>query len=343
MKRKFKLGTIFTIGVFFTLLISIVVGIVLNNILPFDFAFKGTIMLRLAFGVLLCSVTGTVISNLIGQNTINTILEIDNATKEIAAGNYNIRIDEKSSLIEISDMVESFNIMANDLAMNDMMKNDFINNVSHDFKTPLSAIEGYATLLTNQELPQKTIEEYATSILTNSKRLTKMTSNILLLSTLDSSKILLNKITYSLDEQICDIVLLFQNEWAAKNIEIDIDLEKTLICAEKDMLFHVWQNVISNAVKFCNENGKICIRLNINKNNMIEATFSNTGSYISKADINRIFEKFYQADASRASRGNGLGLSIARKVALLHNGSIEVESLENKETIFVVMLPAILS
>ncbi len=339
MKRKHKLGTIFTTGVFFTLFISIVVGIALNIFLPFDFNFKGTLVLRLALGVLLCSATGTVISNLIGQNTLNTIKELNNATKEIAGGNYNVRIKESSSLIELSDMVDGFNIMANDLAMNDMMKNDFINNVSHDFKTPLSAIEGYATLLANKKLPPETVEEYAKNIMQNSQRLTKMTSNILLLSTLDNSKINLNKTSFSLDEQICDIVLLFQKEWETKNIELDIDLDKTVISAEKDMLYHVWQNLVSNAIKFCNENGRVAISLKSEKNNTIVATFLNTGSFVSKEDIRQIFEKFYQSDTSRASKGNGLGLPIAKKIVSLHAGEISVFSEEKNGTSFTVTLP----
>ncbi len=339
MKRKYKLSTIFTVGVFLTLLISIVVGIILNIFLPFDFNFKGTLLLRLIFGVLLCSATGTVISHLIGQHTLNTILQLNNATKEIAGGNYNIRIDETSKLIELSDMVESFNTMANDLAMNDMMKNDFINNVSHDFKTPLSAIEGYATLLTNKNLPPETVSEYAKSVLLNSKRLTKMTSNILLLSTLDNSKIELNKTTFSLDEQICDTVLLFQKEWETKNIELDIDLDKTSFNADKDMLFHVWQNLVSNAIKFCNENGRVSVRLKSIKNNAVEATFSNTGAYVSEDVKRRIFDKFYQSDSSRASKGNGLGLPIVKKIVDLHGGEIKVASEEHKDTTFIVVLP----
>ncbi len=336
-KRKFKFGQIYSISTFIILIIVIPISVIANNLFSMDFGFRGTPIFRFLFIVLVFSFAGTLASRLMSKNTVNTILEIDNATKEIANGNYNVRIEDSSRLEELSDMAENFNIMAKDLAMNDMMKNDFINNVSHEFKTPLSAIEGYAKLLSNKKLPPEKVEEYANNILFNSKRLTTMTGNILLLSTLDNSRIILNKAKFHLDEQIREMILLYQSEWDKKNIELDIDLAEFEFCGDKDLLSHVWQNLISNAVKFCNENGKITVKLN-KREGKTEFQVSNTGYHVKEDEIEKIFDKFYQSDTSRASKGNGLGLSIVKKVVDLHNGEIFVTSVENGVTTFKVVI-----
>ncbi len=232
-------------------------------------------------------------------------------------------------------MAHNFNLMAKDLAMNEMMKSDFINSVSHDFKTPLAAIEGYATLLKNKNLPPEKMEDYADHILFNSKRLTKMTSNILLLSTLDNSRIILNKSSFSLDEQIREMILLYENEYSDKNLDLDIDLAEIDFNGDEDLLSHIWQNLISNAVKFCNDNGTISVKLT-KDDNKIQFSISNTGGFIKDEDLPKIFEKFYQTDISRASKGNGLGLSIVKKAIDLHEGKIRVSSVESKGTEFAV-------
>ncbi len=337
MKRKHSLSKLFTASIFFILIIMIPVGILTSNYLPFDFGFRGTPVFRFIFTAFLCAIIGTIVSKIITRNPINTIVEINKATKEIASGNYDIRIEENSPLFELDDMAHNFNLMAKELAMNDMMKNDFINNVSHEFKTPLSAIEGYATLLRNKPNDAQKVAEYAESIILNSKRLTKMTGNILLLSNLDNSNIHLDKKTYSISEQIREIILLFESEWTTKNIDLDIDLVEIKLKADEGLLSHVWQNLFSNAVKFCNTNGEIKLSLKKESDKM-KFTISNTGAYINPQDLDRVFEKFYQSDVSRASKGNGLGLSIVKKVIDLHGGTINVLSDQNSVTTFTVTI-----
>ncbi len=317
---------------------SIPLGIIANNFFPFDFGYRGTPIFRLIFAVLASALVGTIASKLVSKNSINTIKELDDATKEIASGNYSIRIDEKSNLLELNNMAHNFNLMAKDLAMTHIMNNDFIGNVSHEFKTPLAAIEGYATLLNKDDVSAEKIKEYSENIILNSKRLAKMTGNILLLSSLDNSSNLLNKSTFSLDEQIREIVLLFEKNWTEKNLELDIDLDEIDYLGDPELLSHVWQNLFSNAVKFCDENGTVNLKLSKSKNE-INFTISNTGKGVSEEDKEKIFEKFYQADKSRSSKGNGLGLSIVSKVIELHRGKIEVSSELYKSTTFIVTLP----
>ncbi len=337
MKKKHKISTILTFSIFFLLLCLIPLGIITNNFPAFNFGIKEMPIFRLIFATTFFALVGTLVSKLISKNSIKTIEEIKDATKEIANGNYNVRIEEKSTLLELNDMAHNFNLMAKDLAQTHMMNNDFIGNVSHEFKTPLSAIDGYASLLINKKNSPEKVEEYAKSILFNSRRLSKMTGNILLLSTLDNSTILLNKKKFLLSEQIREIILVFESQWTEKNIDLDIDLEEIDFIADMDLLSHVWQNLFSNAIKFCNADGKIKVTLKSNEGK-IKFSISNTGTFIKGSDTERIFEKFYQTDTSRSSQGNGLGLSIVKKIVDLHHGEIKVFSEENEMTSFIVTI-----
>ncbi len=340
-KKRYKISFIISTYIFFSFPTLFLITQLFNNYFTFSLGFRATAGFRLMFIVIFCSAVGTLISKAISKNTINTIQEINRATKEIASGNYNIRINEISNIEELNGMAENFNLMARDLAMSEIMKNDFINNVSHDFKTPLSAIEGYATLLHNKELSHEKVSDYAEHILYNSHRLTQMTSNILMLSTLDNSKITLKKSEYLLDEQIREVILLYENEWNEKNIDLDIDFEKVSFCGDKEFIMHVLQNLISNAIKFCDTDGKIKMQLQI-KESQILFSISNSGTFIDSSDLQRIFEKFYRCDTSRSSKGNGLGLSIAKKVIDLHGGTISVSSEKEIGTTFTVTLPTII-
>ncbi len=337
MKKKRKISTILTFTIFSLLLCLIPLGIIANNFPAFDFGIKEMPIFRLFFATTFFAVVGTLVSKLISRNSIKTIEEINDATKEIANGNYNVRIEEKSTLLELNDMAHNFNLMAKDLAQTHMMNNDFIGNVSHEFKTPLSAIDGYATLLKSKTLSPEKTKEYAEHILLSSKRLSKMTGNILLLSTLDNNAITVKKNIFLLDEQIREVILLYEVQWLNKNTQLNIDLDEIKFNGDKELLYHVWQNLISNAIKFCDKNGKIDISLKKNAEKTV-FSISNTGSYITKNDTTRIFEKFYQTDTSRSSKGNGLGLSIVKKVVDLHNGEVSVKSIKEKTTNFTVIL-----
>lgn len=164
---------------------------------------------------------------------------------------------------EFRTMAHNFNIMARELAHTEILRNDFVENVSHEFKTPLSAIEGYTMLLQKKELSNEKREEYTGKILHNAKHLSVLTGNILLLSRLENQEIDIKKEFYSLDEQLREIILMFEEKWSTKNIDLDIEMDDVIIYANEGLMAHVWQNILENAIKFTNENG--CIQIQLKK------------------------------------------------------------------------------
>lgn len=229
-------------------------------------------------------------------------------------------------------MVHNFNIMAKELSHTEILRNDFVENVSHEFKTPLSAIEGYAMLLQKKGLSDEKREEYTWKILHNAKRLSALTGNIILLSRLENQEIAIKKESYSLDEQIREIILLLEEKWSGKNIDLDIELDDVTICANEGLIAHVWQNILENAIKFITTEGAIGISLH-QIGNYAQINISDNGIGMNKEELSRVYEKFYQADSSRSTTGNGLGLTLAKRIVDLHHGKIEVFSA--KDTAFV--------
>lgn len=228
--------------------------------------------------------------------------------------------------------------MAKELSGIEMLRNDFIENVSHEFKPPLSAIEGYATLLQKKGLSEEKRVEYTQRILQNTQRLSTLTGNILLLSRLENQEIGIIREKYCLDEQLREIILLFEEQWTAKNLDLEIDLDNADYCGNKELMAQVWQNILGNAIKFVSDGGKICARL---RNTATEITVSilDNGIGMSQEVIDRIYEKFYQGDKSRASQGNGLGLTLAKRIVDLHSGKISVTSSVRNGSSFVIIMP----
>lgn len=290
---------------------------------------------------LVCIIFGTVLAKKTGRRMINSIIEIDNATKEIASGNYEIRLDEEKHLAEeMKSMVHNFNRMVDELNATEMLRNDFIENVSHEFKTPLSAIEGYTILLSNPDLSAEDKEQYIKSILSSTKRLSSLASNILLISKLDHQEIPKKFISFSLDEQMRESLLPFESKWIEKNVELNIDLDFVTYQGNKELLAQVWQNLIENALKFVKPNGTIRIILRQSED-ITRIDIVDNGIGMSSEVKSRIYEKFYQGDSSRSVSGNGLGLTLVKRIIDLHQGTIKVSSIEGKGTTFTVLLPNI--
>ena len=283
-------------------------------------------------------IVGMIFSRFAARRPIGTIVEISDATKEIAKGNFNVRLNEDIRVTEIQTMAHNFNLMTRELAATEMLRNDFVENVSHEFKTPLAAIEGYVTLLQRKELSEEKRKEYTERILFNTKRLSALTGNILLLSRLENQEIEIKKENYSLDEQLREIILMYEPQWSGKNLDLDIDLDPAVCCGNKDLLAQVWQNLIGNAVKFVADNGRIRVLLR-QKESAIEVSVVDNGSGMTAEVMNRIYEKFYQGDTSRSSSGNGLGLTLAKRIVDLHGVTIQVSSKLGSGTTFTVTLP----
>lgn len=280
----------------------------------------------------------TFFAKIVGDKLLSPVTEISDATKEVARGNFDIVLDESHYINEIRTMAHNFNIMTEELSRTEILRNDFIQNISHEFKTPLSAIEGYAALLQDPFLCREKREIYTEKIIQNTKRLSSLTESILQLSRLESCESAAEKKTYSLDEQIRESILMFENEWTAKNIDLDIDLEPVNYCGICDLLAQVWQNLIGNAVKFSQKGGNVRVRL-YREDEDIVVIVADDGIGMDEETQKRIFEKFYQGDTSHKTEGNGLGLTLAKRIIDLHEGCITAEGKQKEGSIFTVRLP----
>ena len=227
--------------------------------------------------------------------------------------------------------------MASDLDGIEMFRNDFINNFSHEFKTPLVSITGFAKLLAKGNLSEEQKREYLLAIEEESARLSYLATNVLKLTKVENQMILSDLSTFNLSEQIRSAVLLLEREWSEKKLELDLDFDDYEIEANEELLKEIWINLFDNAVKFTPRCGTVSISIDAKDENYI-VTVSNTGSTIHEEKRERIFKKFYQTDESHATKGNGIGLAIVKKIVDLHSGEITVKS-ENELTSFVVLLP----
>lgn len=283
-------------------------------------------------------VTIALTSYFLGQRILAPMVKLSSASKEVAKGNYNVTVEDSSRLEEVQTTFRNFNAMVRQLDSVTTLSNDFVANVSHEFKTPLTAIEGYAMLLQDQTLPEKEREEYVEKILLNTHRLTTLVGNVLTLSKIESSQLAPQYTVFRMDEQIRQAVVLLEPEWSKREIVIDAELAEITINSCESLLLHVWSNLLSNAAKFSPVGGTIRLYLQEQKECVV-FTVRDEGCGISKEAQAHIFDKFYQADASHKAEGNGLGLAMVKRIVDLLDGVIEVESEEGSGALFRVILP----
>ena len=261
------------------------------------------------------------------------------ALDRIAHGDFSvlIRVDEHNPFSEVA---ESVNKMARELGSMEKLRQDFISDVSHEIQSPLTSISGFAALLKSDMLTHEQRSHYIDIIETEARRLSRLSDNLLRLSSLEGSDEPLHAADFSLDKQIQHTVLMLEPQWSAKSIEFSLDLEKTVYNGDEGLLSQVWINLLHNAVKFTPERGEIGILLE-NGAEEIVCRISDTGVGISKEDLVHVFERFYKADKARdrALGGNGLGLSLVKKIVELHGGAVTVQSEPGKGSVFTVSLP----
>ncbi|MBE6548239.1 MAG: HAMP domain-containing histidine kinase [Ruminococcaceae bacterium] len=291
---------------------------------------------------LACIIIGTAVSAIISKLVLSRIKNVQDGMREISQGNFSVRVDEKdrkNTISEFGELERTFNQMASDLDGIELFRNDFINNFSHEFKTPIVSIKGFARQLQSDALTEEQKREYIDIIASESDRLANMSANILLLTKLENQQIVSEKTVFRLDEQIRDSIILLERLWDKKNIEFDLDcLEDVSYEFNEEMLSHVWINLITNAINFTPENGKITISLT-KDNGCIVCAVSDTGIGMSDETREHIFEKFYQGDRSHHTSGNGIGLNIVKRIITLAGGQIQVESEIDKGSCFTVRLP----
>lgn len=289
-------------------------------------------LLVLGFGILL----GTFLAYTVSKFKTNRQRRIDNIITQVISGNFNVEIPTKFGFSFVN--VKDINTMIKELNNVQMLKSDFISNFSHEFKTPIVSIKGYSEILLNEDLPKDKQKEFLQIIYDECNRLSKLSSNMLLLSNLESSSIVPKKSLFYLNEQINSCVHLLSNGIKDKNIKINLNLEQIQIFGNMDMMSQIWLNLISNAIKFTNNDGHIDIKL-FKENNNAVVKIEDDGIGIENENLSHIFDKFYKADKSHATNGNGLGLAITKQIIILHNGTITVESIKNQGSKFIIYLP----
>lgn len=337
-RSKFNYGFIFSSAAFIGSLLSTALALAVVWLL--NRRFGVWLGIPYTIRVLLISIlSGAAIAVGLSKIFVSPMMKLGDAMRKVAGGDFTVRLDCTSKIRDVREVYGSFNTMVKELGNTETLQTDFVSNVSHEFKTPINAIEGYASLLQDRQLTDEQKNAYIDKIIFNTRRLSDLVGNILLLSKVNNQTISLKASTFRLDEQVRQSILALESKWEKKEIEFDIDLDEIEYTGYENLLSHVWLNLIDNAVKFSPQNGQIRIRL---KQLAGSVTFSiwDNGLPIPEADIDRIFNKFYQGDNSHASEGNGLGLALVRRIVAAAHGTINVTSSEDAGTEFVVALPS---
>ena len=338
--KSFRLELVFIIFALMLLTSGFTVGVyaILHMIFP---ALKDFDTLASSASTLIaCTIIGTGVATILTKWLLIPLKEMIHATDRIAKGDFKVQIQE--TFDEDSDfgiLQRSFNHMAGELDGIEMFRNDFINNFSHEFKTPIVSIQGFAHQLQAGGLTPEEEREYIRIIATESDRLAKMATNILLLSKLENQAIVTDKTEFYLDEQLRTCLLLLEKQWDAKSIELNLDLDEVKYHFNETMLSHVWVNLLGNAIKFTPPGGCITCTLK-SDGSTVTVTISDTGCGMDESTQKHIFEKFYQGDTSHTGDGNGIGLTIVGRILVLCGGQIDVQSKPSQGSTFTVTLPA---
>lgn len=289
--------------------------------------------------VLAITAAGTLICLLLSHRLFRPLDDLIDATERIAEGDFQIHVQETDNdETDFGRLQRSFNHMAEELGSTELFRNDFINNFSHEFKTPIVSIRGFARELQRPDLTEAQRREYVDIIAKESDRLANMAANILLLSKLENQQIVSDRTQFYLDEQLRKALLMLEKQWTEKDIELNIDLQECRYEFNQDMLLQVWLNLFGNAIKFTPQGGTIFCRL-YEENGEAVVSIRDTGEGMTPEVRQHIFEKFYQGDPSHSGAGNGIGLNIVRRILILCNGRIEVESQPGEGSTFTVRLP----
>ena len=296
-----------------------------------DLPFAG---IRVMLGM--CVILGTALTAFFSRYALNPIRRVIDATNRVAEGDYSMRINVRG-VPELEELSQSFNKMTQALSSVETLRRDFINNFSHELKTPVVSILGFARLLKSETLTDEEREEYTDIIIAESSRLVTLSTNVLNLSKYETLEIVQDKNLFRLDEQIRRAVLLLEPHWSARNISIDLELDRAIFEGNEDLTLQIWLNLVENAIKFSEMGGVIRILLKNTEGNMV-VTVQDEGCGIDEDAVEHIFDRFYQADSSRASAGNGLGLTLVKRIVELCDGTIAVESKKWVGSTFTVHL-----
>ena len=345
-KSPINLLVVLSISVFFILILTMIVAAAIVFLLMGVGMLKDLSELSLLKSFILLAVIstimGTLLTTLIGNALLNPFRVLNVAMKKLAAGDFSVRIDLSSRFAsyEFDELTTSFNLMAQQLGSVEMLRSDFVNNFSHEFKTPIVSLRGFAKILKNSELSDSERTEYLDIIINEADRLAALSRNVLSLSKIENQTIITNNVEYNLTEQIRCAILMLENKWSNKNIDLEIDLQELKYNGNEELLNMVWTNLIDNAIKFSHDHGKIMIRLSGNDDDIV-FEIKDEGIGMNTETQRNMFDKFYQGDTSHSIEGNGIGMTIVNKIIELYKGEIFIDSQLDKGTMIIVTLPQI--
>ncbi len=309
-------------------------------LITFDFDIRPTIGILILYVLAISNVVGIIVAFLFSKISARPLQNLIYQIDRLASGDFNARLDfgwPISKHPTFSQLSQSFNRMASELKNTEMLREDFVNNFSHEFKTPIVSIAGFAKLLRRGNLTEEQKEEYLAVIEEESLRLSDMATNVLNLTRVENQTILTDVVKFNLSEQIRSSILLLADKWEKKQLNFKVDFGEYRISANEELLKQVWINLLDNAIKFSPDGGVIEVNIK-NQPDSLTVDIINSGEEIPAESISRIFQKFYQADSSHSGEGNGVGLAIVKKVVELHSGTVSAQS-ENGLTMFTVTLP----
>lgn len=334
--KRFGLRAKLTVAIGTIVLISIIASVELTNLLQRNFPKLQKIpdFIQLAVVSLIIAMILSRIATRIFSNPIKQLRE---AMHKVADGDFSVELKVKSTASEIGELMAGFNLMVRELRSTEILQTNFVSNVSHEFKTPINAIEGYTTLLQNANNASGIENEYIEKILFNTRRLSSLVSNILLLSKLENQSIPTNQESYRLDEQIREEIVASEALWEPKKIDFDVDLAEIVYFGNENLMHHVWSNLLVNAIKFSPPEGVIQMRLQ-KENGSLVFYIQDEGPGISEEAKKRIFDKFYQEDSSHKEEGNGLGLALVKRILSLVGGAVVAENVPSGGCRFTVTL-----
>ena len=292
------------------------------------------IFILLAFSVLV----GTGASAVVGRRILAPVRELSEKMNRVASGDFTVQADSDQKIEEIQNLFADFNVMVAELSSTETLRNDFVANVSHEFKTPIATIQGYIQLLQHGSLSQSEKADYYHRILEGTQQLANLSDNILRLTKLETQNLPIEKESFRIDEQIREVLLFLQPRWEEKQLDLDLHLPKTNYVGNEELLYQVWLNLMDNAIKYSNPKETVTVTL-CDTDEALVIRFTDRGTAIPETELKRIFDKFYQGDTSRKTAGNGLGLALVREILQLHDGRVQAELLPEHKTCFTVFLP----
>lgn len=336
-KERFSMRMRLILAVQAQLLFCILVAKLMDTLIS-DILFPKWNVPHLVVMLVTSMLVSSVIMNFVSHAFLDPMKKMQEAIGKVADGDFSVRLETDSKAKEVREIFSGFNLMVHELSATEVLQTDFVSNVSHEFKTPINAIEGYAMLLQDSDnLSSDEQAQYVEKVLFNTQRLSTLVGNILLLSKIDNQSIQTKQNTFRLDEQIRQAIVLLEPEWVKKDVEFEVDMEDVEYCGNEGLLHHVWYNLIGNAIKFNPRFGLIRIRLKKREEDIL-FEIEDSGPGISEEAKKHIFDKFYQGDSSHKEEGNGLGLALVKKILNLSYGEVAAENIPGGGCRFTVIL-----